>query len=153
MNKRVRFRFENRTYEVEVERLGDRLTVTGEGQSFRVTLLPEAVEKIRPEERLQGRIAQVAAYSPEPLQAALPTAAGGSPGVSGGGVLAAPMTGVVKEIKVAPGHSVEAGQVVLIMEAMKMDIDVPAVAAGVVAEVSVRPGDNVEARQQLMVIA
>jgi biotin carboxyl carrier protein len=39
------------------------------------------------------------------------------------------------------------------MEAMKMDIEVPAVRPGVVAEVLVRPGDSVEARQTLMVIA
>jgi biotin carboxyl carrier protein len=62
------------------------------------------------------------------------------------------MTGVIKEIKVDPGDSVEGGQVVLIMEAMKMDIDVPCPAAGVVAEVSVKVGDTVNAQQQLMII-
>ena len=149
MKKRVRFRFEDKTYAVDVERLGDRLTVTGEGQSFEVTLIPEAAEKVKPEEKAQGRIPQAPAYTPEPVQTAPPTAAAGG----AGGVLVAPMTGVVKEIKVGVGHSVEAGQIVLVMEAMKMDIDVPAVAAGVVAEISVRPGDNVEARQPLMVVA
>ena len=151
MKKRVRFRFENRTFEVEVERLGDRLTVTGEGQSYTVTLLPGAVEKVKPEEKVQSRIPRAPAYTPEPAQTAPPTAA--AAGNGSGASLVAPMTGVVKEIKVSVGHSVEAGQVVLVMEAMKMDIDVPAVAPGVVAEISVRPGDNVEARQQLMVIA
>jgi len=62
------------------------------------------------------------------------------------------MSGVIKEIKVGPGHTVEEGQVVLIMEAMKMDIDVPSPVAGIVAEVSVKPGDTVNAKQQLMVI-
>ena len=62
------------------------------------------------------------------------------------------MAGVIKEIKVGPGHNVEEGQVVLIMEAMKMDIDVPSPVAGIVAEVSVNPGDTVNAKQQLMVI-
>jgi biotin carboxyl carrier protein len=149
MKKRVRFRFENKIYEVEVERLGDRLNVTGEGQSFAVTLLPEPVEKVKPEERAQGRVVQAPTYTPEPVRTAPPTAAA----ADGGGTLVAPMTGVVKEIRVAVGHTVEIGQVVLVMEAMKMDIDVPAVRPGVVAEVLVRPGDSVEARQTLMVIA
>jgi biotin carboxyl carrier protein len=149
MKKRVRFRFENKTYEIDVDRQGDQLTVTGEGQSFKVTLLPEPVEKVKPEEKAQGRIPQAPAYTPEPVQTAPPTAAG----AGGGGALVAPMTGVIKELKVGVGHSVQTGQVVLVMEAMKMDIDVPAVAPGVVAEISVRPGDNVEAQQRLMVIA
>jgi len=68
------------------------------------------------------------------------------------GALHAPMTGVVKEIKVGPGHNVEQGQVVLIMEAMKMDIDVPSPASGVVAEVLVKAGDTISAQQKLMVI-
>ncbi|MBN1837257.1 MAG: hypothetical protein JW820_15485 [Spirochaetales bacterium] len=149
MKKRVRFRFENKTYEVDVERQGDQLTVTEEeGQSFKVTLLPDRVEKVKPEERVQGRIPQAPAYTPEPVETAPPTASAGG----GGGALVAPMTGVVKELKVGVGHSVAAGQVVLVMEAMKMDIDVPAASSGVVAEISVRPGDNVEARQPLMVI-
>jgi biotin carboxyl carrier protein len=62
------------------------------------------------------------------------------------------MTGVIKEIKVGPGFNVEQGQVVLIMEAMKMDIDVPSPASGVVAEVLVKVGDTVSAQQKLMVI-
>ena len=62
------------------------------------------------------------------------------------------MTGVIKEIKVSPGFNVEQGQVVLIMEAMKMDIDVPSPASGVVSEVLVKVGDTVSAQQKLMVI-
>lgn len=151
MKKRVRFEFEGKTYQVDVERLGDRLTLTGEGQSYTVTLLPEPVEKVKPEEKVQGRVPRAPTYTPEPVQTAPPTAAATGGGT--GGTLVAPMTGVVKEIKVSVGHSVQAGQVVLVMEAMKMDIDVPAVAPGVVAEISVRPGDNVEARQPLMVVA
>jgi biotin carboxyl carrier protein len=59
---------------------------------------------------------------------------------------------LIKEISVAPGHNVEQGQIVLIMEAMKMDIDVPSPASGVVAEVLVKAGDTVKAQQKLMVI-
>ena len=72
--------------------------------------------------------------------------------LDGAGALHAPMTGVIKEIKVGPGYNVEQGDVVLIMEAMKMDIDVPSPASGVVAEVLVKAGDTVNAQARLMVI-
>jgi biotin carboxyl carrier protein len=62
------------------------------------------------------------------------------------------MTGVIKEIRVSVGHNVQKGQVVLVMEAMKMDIDVPTPTAGIVAEVSVRAGESVSAKQQLLVV-
>nr|MQY76019.1 biotin/lipoyl-binding protein [Spirochaeta sp.] len=64
----------------------------------------------------------------------------------------APLTGVVKEIKAAVGRKVEAGEVVIVMEAMKMDIDIDAQVSGTVQEVYVRQGDSVSANQQLIKI-
>ena len=60
------------------------------------------------------------------------------------------MTGTVKEVKVAAGEHVSAGQLVVVMEAMKMDID--ATAAGTVSEVHVSAGDNRAAGQPLLTI-
>jgi biotin carboxyl carrier protein len=68
------------------------------------------------------------------------------------GVLYSPMTGLVKEIKVAVGADVKKGDVVLIMEAMKMDVEVSAPASGVVAEIAVRAGDTVESQAPLLII-
>lgn len=62
------------------------------------------------------------------------------------------MAGTVKEVKVTAGEQVSAGQLVVVMEAMKMDIDVTAAAAGTVAEVHVSPGDNRAAGQPLLTI-
>jgi biotin carboxyl carrier protein len=62
------------------------------------------------------------------------------------------MTGLVKEIKVAVGSDVKKGQVVLVMEAMKMDVEVSCPATGVVAEIPVKAGDSVESQQPLMII-
>ena len=53
------------------------------------------------------------------------------------------MTGTVRELKVAAGAAVTEGQLVLVMEAMKMDIDVVAPAAGTVSEILVRDGQSV----------
>ncbi len=153
MKKTVRFELEGKIYEVAVERTGNRLTLTLEGKRYTVSLLPEetAPAVSPPQSPAQTRptaaMARVSSPTTQTQPAAAPTAA-----INSTGALPAPMTGVVKEIKVGPGHTVEEGQVVLIMEAMKMDIDVPSPLAGIVAEVSVKPGDTVNAKQQLMVI-
>ena len=68
------------------------------------------------------------------------------------GVLNAPMTGLIKEIKVTVGCDVSKGDVVLVMEAMKMDVEVSAPATGVVAEIAVRAGDTVESQTPLLII-
>ncbi len=70
-----------------------------------------------------------------------------------GGAVAAPMTGVVKELLVAPGDTVGAGERIVIMEAMKMDIEVSAPRGGTVAEVFVKAGENVKEQQSLLRIS
>ena len=138
----IRFRYEGVLYEVEVVRDGDVLTITQEGTAYRVELEPEA--------------AAAGAPSPPPPPAApapsAPAPAPSAPSAAGPGVLPAPMTGTVKDVKVAAGEQVSAGQLVVVMEAMKMDIDVTATAAGTVAEVHVSPGDNRAAGQPLLTI-
>lgn len=59
------------------------------------------------------------------------------------GSLEAPMPGKVLEIKVAPGDSVVRGQVLVVVEAMKMEHAVRAPRDGTVARVSVAAGDMV----------
>jgi len=162
MPRTIRFEWEGKNYEVEVERAGDRLTLTHEGKRYVVTLLselneptvspPPASTQASPAARSPAstpRVSPIQASSPPSMSvpAAAPTAE-----LDAAGALHAPMTGVIKAIKVGPGHNVEQGQVVMIMEAMKMDIDVPSPASGVVAEVLVKVGDTVNAQQKLMVI-
>ena len=64
----------------------------------------------------------------------------------------APMPGKVIELRVAEGDAVRAGQVLLIMEAMKMEHTVTAPHDGTVAQVSVAAGDQVEADALLAVV-
>jgi biotin carboxyl carrier protein len=153
MKKIVRFELEGKIYEVSVERAGDRLTLTLEGKRYTVSLHPEeTVPIVSPSKSpAQTHPATAMPRVPSPTISPQPSSAPAAQ-IDSKGTLNAPMTGVVKEIKVGPGHSVEEGQIVLIMEAMKMDIDVPSPVAGIVAEVSVKPGDTVNAKQQLMVI-
>jgi acetyl/propionyl-CoA carboxylase alpha subunit len=72
---------------------------------------------------------------------AAPAAAAGS--------LAAPMPGTVLEVRAAPGDAVEAGQVLMLLEAMKMELAVHAPAAGTVSAVHVSAGELVRAGQPL----
>ncbi|HET9085309.1 MAG TPA: biotin carboxylase N-terminal domain-containing protein [Candidatus Limnocylindrales bacterium] len=66
--------------------------------------------------------------------------------------LVAPMPGQVLSIVSAVGTPVEAGDTVVILEAMKMEHAVTAVRAGVVADVGVRQGDQVTRGQRLAVV-
>jgi propionyl-CoA carboxylase alpha chain len=68
------------------------------------------------------------------------------------GSLLAPMPGTVISVAVEAGHGVEAGQTVLVLEAMKMQHTVTAPQAGVVTEIDVRPGAQVAAGEVLAVV-
>lgn len=71
---------------------------------------------------------------------------------SSAGTLAAPMPGKVLELLVSENDEVEAGQPVLILEAMKMENELKAPAAGIVEKILVSENDNVEKKQPLLEI-
>lgn len=68
------------------------------------------------------------------------------------GQLAAPMMGKVVAVKAEPGDRVTQGQVVLVLESMKMELRVTAPYDGVVSELRCKPGDMVERSAVLAVI-
>ncbi len=68
----------------------------------------------------------------------------------GGGVLKAPMPGLVVRALVEPGQRVEAGAGMLVLEAMKMENELRASAPGVVRAVRVQAGQAVEKGQVLV---
>lgn len=69
------------------------------------------------------------------------------------GSLLAPMPGTVVSVAVEAGAEVEAGQTVLVLEAMKMQHTVSAPGAGVVTQIDVEPGDQVAAGEVLAVVS
>jgi methylmalonyl-CoA carboxyltransferase small subunit len=65
-------------------------------------------------------------------------------------VLRAPISGTVTRLVAEVGAAVEAGQVLLVLEAMKMETEITAPAAGTVAEMHVEPGEAVAGGQILV---
>ena len=65
----------------------------------------------------------------------------------------APMPGKILSLKVNVGDSVNSGDLVLLLEAMKMENEVFATASGKVTEIRVKSGDSVNTGDVLMVIA
>lgn len=59
------------------------------------------------------------------------------------GNIQSPLPGLIKKILVKTGDEVKSGQVVLIMEAMKMENEIQSTVTGTVSEISVKEGDNV----------
>lgn len=65
------------------------------------------------------------------------------PIVSGSGFVIAPLAGVILKVMVNVGSHIAEGDVVIVMEAMKMETEIRSKVAGIVAEVNVRQGDSV----------
>ena len=85
------------------------------------------------------------AAAPAPATAPAPKAAG----AAGSVVVSSPMPGKILNIKSNVGASVKKGEVILILEAMKMENEVVAPEDGTVASINVAAGDSVEAGDTL----
>lgn len=119
-----------RTYEVEVEH--------GEA------MLIDEYDAIAP-----APAAAPAAAAPAPVAAAAPAAA---PAAVAGTPVTAPLPGNVLEVKVKPGESVKAGQLLVLIEAMKMENEVFAPADGIVKQILAQKGALVATGDTLLVI-
>jgi acetyl-CoA/propionyl-CoA/long-chain acyl-CoA carboxylase, biotin carboxylase, biotin carboxyl carrier protein len=120
-------------------------------------VVAQAQESIRMVE-VDGRRFEVRLLKPEPPHAGLARrrrerqrAAGH--GGAGKDAVVSPMQGTVLAVEVEEGQEVEAGQVLCIVEAMKMENEVHAHRAGRVTELSVAPGQPVRTGQVICVVA
>jgi acetyl-CoA/propionyl-CoA carboxylase, biotin carboxylase, biotin carboxyl carrier protein len=98
-------------------------------------------------------VAARAAAGGAAAKAGRPKPAGvGSGASAGGGTISAPMQGTIVKVLVAVGDTVEAGESMLVLEAMKMENHLAAEMSGTVAEVRVSAGDTVGTGDVLLVI-
>ena len=79
-------------------------------------------------------------------------AGGGAGGGGGNGTITVPMQGTIVKIEVEVGQEVEAGQSLLVLEAMKMENQINSDVSGTVAEIKVAAGDTVGGGDTVMVI-
>ena len=92
-----------------------------------------------------GDISAVAPAAPAAAPAAAPVGAGED--------IAAPLAGNIWKVQVAPGQAVQEGDVLVILEAMKMETEVRAARAGTVSTVEVNEGDAVQVGDTLLTLA
>lgn len=102
-------------------------------------------------EELAGGVAPVAApVAAAPVAAPAPAAAPAPKSVGAGSIkVASPMPGKILDVKANVGDAVKKGQVILILEAMKMENEVVAPEDGTVASIDVASGATVEAGDTL----
>lgn len=96
--------------------------------------------------------APVSAPAPAPAPAAAPAPAT-APAAGNGTPVKAPMPGNILDVKVSVGDSVTTGQVLVVLEAMKMENDIVANASGKITSITVKKGDTVNSDDVIATIA
>lgn len=91
------------------------------------------------------------ATAPTPTPAAAPAPAPAAP-VGEGTKVEAPMPGNIVDVKVNVGDSVKAGDVLIVLEAMKMENDIVAPCDGKVTSITVKKGDTVNSNDTLATV-
>ncbi|MGB4433745.1 MAG: biotin/lipoyl-containing protein [Bacillota bacterium] len=131
--RKFRVKIDGEVFEVEVEEVGAQAVQTAAVPSPKKTsTAPSDI----PQKKAVQPITAPATKKPEPTAPAKPAA--------GNGVVTAPIPGIVTEIKVAPGESVKRGQLLLLLEAMKMQNEILAPYDATVVEVAVSQGASVQ---------
>ena len=115
-------------------------TITVNGNVYEVTV----------EEGFTGKAAAPKAAAPvqapkaAPVPAAAPASAAAPAGAAGSVAVTAPMPGKILGVKASAGQAVKKGQVIVILEDMKMENEIVAPQDGTVATINVAVGDSVD---------
>ena len=88
-----------------------------------------------------------------PAAPAAPATAPAAPAAAGALTVTSPMPGTILDVKVAAGQAVKKGDVLMILEAMKMENEIVAAQDGTVSAVNVTKGATVESGSVLCTIA
>lgn len=133
----------NKVYEVEVEKGGAILLDEYEAAAPAAQAAPAAAP------------APVAAPAPAPaapVAAPAPAPAPAPVAAAEGTQVTSPLPGTVVALKANVGDTVQAGQVIVLIEAMKMENEIVAPVAGKLLQIAVKQGDSVESGALLAVI-
>jgi glutaconyl-CoA decarboxylase len=150
-------RIAGRDYKAEVKELTpERAVVLVDGKVYAVDLVRIGRKPITADavKAATGAVAPAApAPAAPPPPAAVPAGPRPAPPPRGEGGVTAPMPGLVVAIKVKEGDTVQAGHVLLVMEAMKMENAITASYNGTVSKVYVREGDSISEGDLLVDVA
>lgn len=139
-----RFRIEGAEYQVEVgERVGSTVEVTVNGVRYQVELDTGSAEV---------PVAAPAPPSPGGAAAPAPVATPATGATAAPGEVVAPISGVILRVAVTPGQQVNAGELLVVLEAMKMENEIFAPAHGTVAEVHVSAQQEVQQGDRLVTL-
>lgn len=137
------------TYEIDLQQVGDQpvysLLVNGQSYDARV-YNEDDLWRVLFRSRLY--VAQVEDEREKRLRAAL----GGAAGDQGEFHLKAPMPGLIVSVPVEVGQQVQKGDVLVILESMKMQNELKAPRAGAVSRLKINPGDRVEKKETLLTL-
>ena len=119
-----------------------------DGRSFEAHVEHDKLEPGRYRVNVDGCLFRVKIADPSArrFRSSLRVPAGGRPEIH------APMPGRIARVLVEKGQSVEAGQGLVVIEAMKMQNEIPAPHSGQVSEISVAEGDKVETGEKLLAV-
>ena len=135
--------YQGKSYPLESHSEGGQIIVEYEGERYVVT--DQSAMSLPP-------TAPPVSVAPTPsAQFSAPSPPSSAPTASKG-LVAAPMNGVIKKIHVTPSQSVAPQELLISMEAMKMEIDVSAPQGGTVATIHVAEGGTVEQGDQLITL-
>ena len=126
----------DKTYEVEIEDIHARPVIAR---------VDAQVFEVNPEDQVQS-LSQKEPSLVKPVEMSKPSSISGA----GGNEMTAPLPGTVIEIFIKAGDQIEAGQVILIIEAMKMKNSIRSRRAGKIAEVLVSAGQTVAHKHALV---
>ena len=116
--------------------------ITVNGTTYEVIV--EEVENVDPV------ITSAAPAVPAPTPKATPKIS--TPAANGSTPITAPMPGTILDVKVSLGQSIRKGDVICVLEAMKMENDIPPPQDGTVASVNVQKGSNVNANDVIITL-
>ena len=131
--KKLRITVEGKTYEVEVEILGSRIASVAPAAAPAAAPAPVASAPVS---------APVAAPAPAPKKAA--------PAPAGANDIVCPLASVVVAVNVKEGQQVKAGDLLVTLEAMKMNTPVNSPADGTVSKICVSAGQSVNEGEVLL---
>jgi biotin carboxyl carrier protein len=142
---------DGKSYRVDCRYFGDRdfLSLLINNKSYLIESAPVKPEEGRYYARVMGRH-----YDVEVLDELLVAVrdADGAPGQAEAYYVLSPMPGLILDVKVAEGDHVDAGDPVVIMEAMKMQNELTTEVSGIVKEIRVEPRQTVESQTPLVLI-